>query len=83
MHLTKTEKKFKENVTRIIKNNKQNIKKAVKIISELEFNGKKVGMKKAKQICNLFIEESVDFVGRPDNFDYVNEINKNFEKINI
>ena len=83
MHLTKTEKKFKENVTRIIKNNKQNIKKAVKIISELEFNDNKVGMKKAKQICNLFIKESIDFVGKPDNLDYVGEINNNFEKINI
>ena len=55
MHLTKTEKKFKENVTRIIKNNKQNIKKAVKIISELDFNDNKVGMKKANKfvICLL------------------------------
>ena len=83
MHLTKTEKKFKENVTRIIKNNNKNIKNAVKIISELEFNNKKVGMKKAKQICNLFIEESVNFVGKQDNFDYINEINNNFEKINL
>ena len=83
MHLTKIEKKFKENVTRIIKNNNKNIKNAVKIISELEFNDKKVGMKKAKQICNLFIEESVNFINKNDNFDYVGEINNNFEKINI
>ena len=83
MHLTKTEKNFKENVTKIIQNNRNNIKNAVKLISDMEFNKKKVGLKKAKQICNLFIEESVDFKNKYDNFDYVSETNKNFEKINI
>lgn len=82
MHLTKTEQKFKENVIRIIKRNQQNIKKAVKIISELEFKDKKFGMKKAKRICILYVDLSVDFVGKPDNFDYVNEINNNLRKIN-
>ena len=82
MHLTKPEKNFKENVTKIIKNNQNDIKKAIKIISELNFNGKKVGTKKAREICNFFIEESVEFVGKSHNFDYVRELNENLRKIN-
>ena len=50
MHLTKNETKFKNKIVKIMKTN--DIKDAVNIISNLTFENKKVGNKRAKSLCN-------------------------------
>ena len=79
MHLTKNETKFKNKIVRIMKTN--DIKDAVNIISNLTFENKKVGNKRAKSLCKLFIHDNVDFTNKPDNYNYNKELNNAYDKI--
>ena len=64
MFLNKDENKLKNNVLRIIRNNK--LKTAISLVADLKYENKKLGAKKAKQICNLYIDQSVDFKNKPN-----------------
>lgn len=72
MHLTKNEIRFKEKAIKIINNNE--IEEAVRKISRLTFENKKVGMKRSKNICKLYIRENVTFIDQPDDFHYNKEL---------
>ena len=79
MLLSKEENKIKKNVLKILRNNK--IKKAISLVAELKFQNKKIGMKKAHELCVLYIDQSVDFKNKPDNFNYLKEIENNLEQL--
>lgn len=80
MFLNKKENKLKNNVLRIIRDNK--LKTAISLVANLNYENKKLGMKKAKQICNLYIDYSVDFKNKPNKFNYVKEVESNLRTIN-
>ena len=80
MFLNKEENKLKNNVLTILRNN--NLKTSISLVANLKYENKKVGIKKAKQICNLYIDQSVDFKNKPNNFNYVNEVESNLRIIN-
>ena len=80
MFLNKEENKLKNNVLRIIKNH--NLKTAISLVADLKYENKKLGAKKAKQICNLYIDQSVDFKNKPNKFNYVKEVESNLRTIN-
>ena len=79
MYLTDNETKFMDKIVKII--NKNEIKDAVKIISKLKFENKTIGMKKAKKFCIMFVEENVDSMDKPDNYNYGRELNSRIKKI--
>ena len=79
MHLTKNETKFKNRVLKIIQSN--DIKDAVNIISNLTFENQKVGTKRAKKLCRLYINANVDFTDKPDNYNYNKELNDAYDRI--
>ena len=80
MFLKKEENKLKNNVLRIIKNH--NLKTAISLVADLKYENKKLGAKKAKQLCNLYIDQSVDFKNKPNKFNYVKEVESNLRTIN-
>ena len=80
MFLNKEENKLKNNVLRIIKNH--NLKTAISLVADLKYENKKLGAKKAKQLCNLYIDQSVDFKNKPNKFNYVKEVESNLRTIN-
>ncbi len=79
MHLTKNETKFKNRVLKIIQSN--DIKDAVNIISNLTFENQKVGKKRARRLCTLYINANVDFTNKPDNYNYNKELNNAYDRI--
>ena len=79
MYLTDNETKFMDKIVKII--NKNEIKDAVKIISKLKFENKTIGMKKAKKFCIMFVEENVDSMDKPDNYNYGRELHSRIKKI--
>ena len=79
MHLTKNETKFRNKILKIIKNN--DIKDAVNIISNLTFENKKMGLKRAKNICALYVHDNVNFTDKPDNYNYNKELNNTYDRI--
>jgi len=69
------ESKLNDKCLSIIRKNE--IQDAIKKISVLKFNNKKLGRDKAKKICNLYVREFVKFKNQSDTFNYNQELNKN------
>ena len=47
-----------------------------------KYENKKLGTKKARQLCNLYIDQSVDFKNKPNKFNYVKEVESKLRTIN-
>tara|TARA_Y200000002_G_scaffold316607_1_gene274986 strand:+ start:2876 stop:3118 length:243 start_codon:yes stop_codon:yes gene_type:complete len=75
MTLDKNEYLLKKKCIKIIENN--DIQISINKIANIKFNNQKLGVKKAKRICKIYIEHSVDYCNKPDNFNYVKELNRN------
>ena len=82
MILTNEEKQFKNNVIEIVRKNQNDKRKGIDILASLKFNGKTMGKKKAKEIYNLYIHEVVDFTKKKANYDYIHELNTNYNTMN-
>lgn len=74
MNLDDEEYNLKKKCIKIINNNEVQI--AIRKISNLKFRKKKLGRKKAVNICKLYVTNFVDICDTPDTFNYIKEINK-------
>jgi hypothetical protein len=72
---------LKKKCIRIMKNN-DDIETAVKKISNLKYENKNLGIKKAKSICKLFVYNSVSGLGKPDSFNHKLEVNNKMKYLN-
>jgi len=80
MFLNKEENKLKNNILRIIK--KYNLNTSISLVADLKYENKKLGTKKARQLCNLYIDQSVDFKNKPNKFNYMKEVESKLRTIN-
>jgi hypothetical protein len=74
MNLENEEYKLKKKCMKIIKNN--DVDEAINKISKLKFMGNELGRSKAVNVCKLYIRNFVDICDKPDNFNYIKELNK-------
>ena len=73
MTLDNDEYKLKKKCLNIIK--KYDIQTAIEKISKLKFRGKELGNTKAKNVCKIYVTNFVDVCNKPDNYNYIREIN--------
>ena len=74
MGLKIVESGLKKKCIKIIKNN--SIEEAVRKISNLKFEDKKLGIQTAKNICKLYAYGSVSSLDKPDSFNRDKEVHK-------
>lgn len=73
MTLENDEYKLKKKCMNIIKNN--DVDEAINKISNLNFRGSKLGRSKAINVCKLYVRNFINVCDKPDNFNYVRELN--------
>lgn len=71
---------LKKKCIRILKNN--DIETAVEKISNLKYKNEKLGIKKAKNVCKIFVYHSVSGLGKPDSFNHDLEVNNKMKYLN-
>lgn len=68
------EDRLRKKCIKIIRNN--NIEQAIEKISNLKFQGKNLGKKKAKNICKIYVSEFINYCGQNDKYNYMKELNE-------
>ena len=71
---------LKKKCIKIIKNN--DIETAVEKISNLKYKNENLGIKKAKNICKIFVYHSVSGLGKPDSFNHNLEVKNKMTYLN-